>query len=67
MEGLYPELIADPAPLVDLGDCLAGFACGRPTTRCRRIVRGNVESSHRTLKVPIQRIPLKPVLLAPLQ
>ena len=49
LEGLYPSY-ADPATLVDLGDAwLASHADA--DNALQRIVRGNVESSHRTLKV----------------
>ena len=49
LEGLYPSY-ADPATLVELGDAwLASHADA--DNALQRIVRGNVESSHRTLKV----------------
>ena len=49
LEGLYPSY-ADPATLVDLGDAwLASHADA--DNALQRIVRGNVESSHRALKV----------------
>ena len=49
LEGLYPSY-ADPATLVDLGDAwLASHADA--DNALQRIVRGNVESSRRTLKV----------------
>lgn len=49
LEGLYPGY-ADPAKLVELGD--AWLASHEDADNAfKRIVRGNVESSHRTLKV----------------
>ena len=49
LEGLYPGY-ADPAKLVELGD--AWLASHKDADNAlQRIVRGNVESSHRTLKV----------------
>ncbi len=49
LEGLYPSY-ADPAKLVELGD--AWLASHEDADNAfKRIVRGNVESSHRTLKV----------------
>ena len=49
LEGLYPGY-ADPAKLVELGD--AWLASHKDADNAlQRIVRGNVEASHRTLKV----------------
>ncbi|KFI71506.1 aminopeptidase N [Bifidobacterium merycicum] len=49
LEGLYPAY-ADPAKLVELGD--AWLASHEDADNAlKRIIRGNVESSHRTLKV----------------
>ena len=49
LEGLYPSY-ADPATLVDLGDAwLASHADA--DNALQRIVRGNVETAHRTLTV----------------
>jgi len=49
LEGLYPSY-ADPAKLVELGD--AWLASHKDADNAlQRIVRGNVEASHRTLKV----------------
>ena len=49
LEGLYPGY-ADPAKLVELGD--AWLASHKDANNAlQRIVRGNVEASHRTLKV----------------
>ena len=49
LEGLYPGY-ADPAQLVELGD--AWLASHKDADNAlQRIVRGNVEASHRTLKV----------------
>ena len=49
LEGLYPSY-ADPATLVDLGDAWLALHADADNA-LQRIVRGNVESSHRTLKV----------------
>ncbi|WP_137656110.1 aminopeptidase N [Bifidobacterium moukalabense] len=49
LEGLYPGY-ADPAKLVELGDAWLE-AHEHADNALKRIVRGNVEASHRTLKV----------------
>ena len=49
LEGLYPGY-ADPAKLVELGDAWLASHKGADNA-LQRIVRGNVEASHRTLKV----------------
>ena len=49
LEGLYPGY-ADPAKLVELGDAWLD-AHEHADNALKRIVRGNVEASHRTLKV----------------
>ena len=49
LEGLYPGY-ADPAKLVELGDAWLD-AHEHADNAFKRIVRGNVEASHRTLKV----------------
>ncbi|MBW3094629.1 aminopeptidase N [Bifidobacterium sp. 64T4] len=49
LEGLYPAY-ADPAKLVELGDAWL-TSHEDADNALKRIIRGNVESSHRTLKV----------------